>query len=136
MQRRLSRLWRIGFFLVGMAVLMRGVSGISARAGVMGGQQSTSNPQQPTAGGPIFSASPPNANDPSRDRMQERQVAAVEDARHRRMIVDTDKLLELATELKDDVDKSTKNEMSVASIKKAAEIEKLAHDVKERMKGQ
>jgi hypothetical protein len=68
--------------------------------------------------------------------MQERQVAAVEDARHRRMIVDTDKLLELATELKDDVDKSTKNEMSVASIKKAAEIEKLAHDVKERMKGQ
>jgi hypothetical protein len=36
--------------------------------------------------------------------------------------------------LKADVDKSTKNELSIAVINKAAEIEKLSHDVKERMK--
>ena len=56
--------------------------------------------------------------------------------RHKRMMADADKLLQLATELKEDVDKSTKNEMSVTAVKEAAEIEKLAHDVKERMKGE
>ncbi len=56
------------------------------------------------------------------------------DERHKHMVDDTDKLLELVTELKSDVDKSSKYETSVAAIKKAAEIEKVAHDVKERMR--
>jgi hypothetical protein len=48
---------------------------------------------------------------------------------------DTAKLLELSTQLKDDVDKSTENTLSMDVIKKAEEIEKLAHSVKEKMKG-
>jgi hypothetical protein len=48
---------------------------------------------------------------------------------------DTDKLLSLATELKQDVDKTDENTLSVDVIKKAEEIEKLAHTVKEKMKG-
>jgi len=48
---------------------------------------------------------------------------------------DTDKLLKLATELKQDVDKSSENTLSVDVVKKAEEIEKLAHSVKEKMKG-
>jgi hypothetical protein len=67
--------------------------------------------------------------------MQEQQLAVASDERHKRMVVASDKLLQLATELKAEVDKSTKNEMSVSAIKKAAEIERLAHDVKEKMKG-
>ena len=47
---------------------------------------------------------------------------------------DTDKLLELATELKQYVDKTNENTLSVEVIKKAEEIEKLAHSVKEKMK--
>ena len=50
-------------------------------------------------------------------------------------MADTDKLLALATDLKEQVDKSTKDTLSVDVIKKADEIEKLAHSVKERMKG-
>ena len=50
-------------------------------------------------------------------------------------MADTDKLLSLATELKQDVDKTNKNVLSVDVIKKAGEIEKLARSVKERMKG-
>ena len=46
-----------------------------------------------------------------------------------------DKLLALATELKTDVDKTNQNILSMDVIKKADEIEKLAHSVKERMKG-
>ncbi len=49
---------------------------------------------------------------------------------------DTDKLLELATELKQDVDKTNEHTLSVDVIKKAEEIEKLAHAVREKMKGQ
>jgi hypothetical protein len=48
---------------------------------------------------------------------------------------DTDKLLRLSVELKDSVDKSDENVLSLDVIKKAEEIEKLAHSVKEKMKG-
>jgi len=48
---------------------------------------------------------------------------------------DTDKLLKLAVELKDSVDKSTENVLSLEVLKKAEEIEKLAHSVKDKMKG-
>ncbi len=49
---------------------------------------------------------------------------------------DTEKLLQLATELKQYVDKTNEQTLSVSVIKKAEEIEKLAHAVKEKMKGQ
>ncbi len=48
---------------------------------------------------------------------------------------DTEKLLELATELKQYVDKTDENTLSLDVIKKADEIEKLAKSVKEKMKG-
>lgn len=48
---------------------------------------------------------------------------------------DTEKLLKLATELKDSVDKTNENTLSVDVMKKAEEIEKLAHSVKDKMKG-
>ena len=48
---------------------------------------------------------------------------------------DTEKLLKLSTELKEYVDKTNENVMSVEVIKKAEEIEKLAHSVKMKMRG-
>ncbi len=45
------------------------------------------------------------------------------------------KLLSLANELKADVDKSSKDTLSLDVVRKADEIEKLAHSVKEKMKG-
>jgi len=48
---------------------------------------------------------------------------------------DTDKLLKLTGELKDYVDRSSENILSLDVVKKAEEIEKLAHSVKEKMKG-
>ena len=49
---------------------------------------------------------------------------------------DTEKLLKLSTELKAYVDKSNENVMSLDVIKKAEEIEKLAHSVKMKMRGE
>jgi len=48
---------------------------------------------------------------------------------------DADKLLQLATELKQSVDKTTENTLSLDVIKKADQIEKLAKSVKDKMKG-
>ena len=48
---------------------------------------------------------------------------------------DTDKLLKLSTELKEYADKSNENVLSVEVINKADEIEKLAHSVKVKMRG-
>jgi hypothetical protein len=56
------------------------------------------------------------------------------DERQRKMVVDTDRLLALATELKADMDKTNKDTLSIQVIKKADEIEKLAHDIKQKMK--
>ncbi len=48
---------------------------------------------------------------------------------------DAKKLLELATELKQSVDKSSENTLSLDVIKQAEQIEKLAKSVKDKMKG-
>lgn len=47
---------------------------------------------------------------------------------------DTAKLLTLANELKAELDKSNKNTLSLSVIKKAQEVEKLAHKVQDEMK--
>ena len=74
--------------------------------------------------------------DPFKEKLEAQASKSRNNDRQKRLIADTDKLLQLSTELKMEVEKTTKNEMSVQVIQKAAEIEKLAHDVKERMKGQ
>jgi hypothetical protein len=47
---------------------------------------------------------------------------------------DTAKLLVLANELKAEMDKSTKDTLSLGVVKKAEQVEKLAHKVREEMK--
>jgi hypothetical protein len=55
--------------------------------------------------------------------------------RQARMKAETAKLFKLAEELRDSVDKTNENILSLDVLKKADEIEKLAHRVKEKMKG-
>lgn len=71
---------------------------------------------------------------PVNPRMKEERVKAFNEERHKRLEDDVSKLLALSTELKSDVDKANKDELSVEVMRKAAEIEKLAHDVQSRMK--
>jgi hypothetical protein len=109
----------------------------SGRGGGSGlGSASQGNPQQPsplptpTLGVPL----PPD--DPNRSAAIEEEQAKLRNTdRQRKLVDDTQKLLSLANELKVDVDKSNKDTLSLDVIKKADEIEKLAHSVKERMKG-
>src|SRR5438067_10453029 len=57
-----------------------------------------------------------------------------EEARQAQLVADTNKLFELSQELKAEVAKSKKDTLSLAVIKKAEEVEKLAKSLKERMR--
>jgi hypothetical protein len=76
-------------------------------------------------------ASPPF--DPDSAGRDEDRMKMVNDERRKQIPAQTDKLVILTTELKAMVDKAPGEEMPVAAIRKAAEIEKLARDVKSRM---
>jgi len=75
-----------------------------------------------------------NDEDP-RDRITREMAKKANEERHAALKNDTDKLLKLAVELKAYVDKTNQNVLSVEVVKKAEEIEKLAHSVKDKMKG-
>ncbi len=67
--------------------------------------------------------------------MEREMAKKANQARQADLKRDTEKLLKMATELKDYVDKTNENTLSVEVVKKAEEIEKLAHSVKDKMKG-
>jgi len=54
--------------------------------------------------------------------------------RKKQIAEDSAKLLKLATDLKTEIDKTNKDTLSLSVIRKAEEIERLAHIVKEKMK--
>jgi hypothetical protein len=79
----------------------------------------------------------PDVNDQMemRDKATKQQDYTAANVERRKQIADdTTKLLKLATDLKAEVDKTTKDTLSLGVIRKADDIEKLAHSVKEKMK--
>jgi ribosomal protein L9 len=79
----------------------------------------------------------PDVNDQM--KMREQQVKkqnyeAANAERRKQLAEDSARLLKLATELKAEVDKTTKDMLSLTVIRKADEIERLAHNMKEKMK--
>ena len=68
----------------------------------------------------------------TREKTTDDQHAAASQVseRQKKLAADTDKLLELATDLKKQVDKTNKDILSVDVVKKAEEIEKLARSMK------
>jgi len=68
-------------------------------------------------------------------RMEKEMQKKANEQRQADLKRDTEKLFRLSTELKEYVDKSNENVLSLDVIKKADEIEKLAHSVKTKMRG-
>jgi hypothetical protein len=77
-------------------------------------------------------------NESQQDRfqkeMQDRLFKEANKKRQQDIKSDTDKLFQLATELKAAVDKTNENMLSLDVIKKAEQVEKLAKKVKENMR--
>jgi hypothetical protein len=69
------------------------------------------------------------------DRMQKDMAKKANEQRQAELKRDAERLLRLSTELKEYVDKTNEHVLSLEVLKKAEEIEKLAHSVKTKMKG-
>lgn len=83
------------------------------------------------------SAAPPPAASTATDAKKTSPAPAsavvATDPRQAQIIADSQKLLKLSQELKAEVAKSNKDTLSIAVIKKAEEVEKLAKTLKEEM---
>jgi len=75
-----------------------------------------------------------NQQSAEEEQREREQVRARAKERYEKLKQDTDKLLQLSTELKQYVDKANENVLSLDVIKKTDEIEKLAKSVREKMK--
>jgi len=90
------------------------------------GAAGTSNPN----------ATPFGSNTPDLDqsRMMHNMLKQRNTARQKEIVDDTNRLLDLAKQLKEAVDKTGQNELSINVVNTASEMEKLAKAVKEKMR--
>jgi len=72
--------------------------------------------------------------DSAQKEMQDRMLRAANKKRQEDIREETEKLFQLATELKAAVEKSNENMLSLDVVRKAEEVEKLAKKVREKMK--
>jgi len=72
-----------------------------------------------------------DANDPV---YQQRRTRQLNDARHKSIVSDADKLLKLVTELNSEISRNTPASLTPEQLRKVAAIEKLARNVKDQMR--
>jgi len=99
------------------------------------GSEAESSQAGQSAQNPLRTNQVPDLGPSLTPSQEEKQAKSRNEDRQKRLEADTKKLLELATELHTDVAKTNKDVLSIDVIKRADEIEKLAHAVKERMRG-
>lgn len=125
--RRLSRRCVALLAFIATAVFL-----CSAQTGQQAQAPSADRPAQSTE-----SAQPPSIDKPAQaieDKADEKKSVADDPAeRQRQLAADKAKLLKLATELKEEMEKGGTDTLSLGVIRKATQIEKLAHSVKQAM---
>jgi hypothetical protein len=77
---------------------------------------------------------PENPAAPMRERMQRDQMKALNKERQASLKKDMDELYKLASELKESVERTDENVLSLQVIKKTEQIEKLARDIRKKMR--
>jgi len=82
-------------------------------------------PQDPNQLSPFY--------DPNNSAEAEKRLRMINAERQKSMVADTDKLVKLAKELNEEIAHSNSGELSAAQLRKVAEIEKLAHNVRDKM---
>ena len=118
---------------LGFAILMAlacGVTGHSQTPNLNPSSDITTHPGLDRSQQPVISTADPSDLDPV---AQQRRLRALNIERQKEMVADANKLLKLAKELNDEVAAAHEDSLTPAQIHKIAEIEKLAHSVKERM---
>ncbi len=128
----------------GLRGLCMGTAFVAMTALAAAQQAQPAGQQQPNAGAlPGTQAQEPGPSRPAAGASPlavpaaqggQRSFDAANAERRKPIAIDSARLLELATELKADVDKTNKDTLSLTVVRKADAIEKLARAVKENMK--
>lgn len=128
---RMLQSTRIAWLL--STTLAFGFSGLAAHAQQ---QQPVSPIHEPGAPAEAsgFGNTNPNAHDPEQAHMMREMSKDRNALRQKEIVDDTNQMMDLIKSLKDDVDKSSKDQLSLTVVNTAAEIEKLAKSVKEKMR--
>lgn len=108
---------------------------ILALPGAVPAQQG-GNAQSPVTlphGFPQQDNSPFSSTDGSNPVESEKRLRMINSERQKSLTADTNRLLALATELQNEIAKSNTGELTPEQLRKIAEIEKLAHSVKDKM---
>lgn len=106
-----------------------------------GDGQSRQNPPPPImsptpgSGNSPLGRNDPMSPDPLNNRMEQQQIRSRNSDRQKRLVSDTDRLVILVKQLKEEVETPDKPLEPNDVQKRAEEIEKLAKSVKDRMKG-
>jgi hypothetical protein len=111
---------------------------VAAFAPVAGQGMLQSNPPSPpdaTHAPPANAPVVPDVHSNPKEAPAAQQNAPASNAEAKKQVADESaRLLKLATDLNAEVSKTTQDTLSLAVIRKAAELERLAHDVKEKSK--
>jgi len=114
------------FFLSGVVATLAGTRAL------LFGQQRQGPPPIPSTQLPDASGSVPNDNFPPHPRLDPKAQLKEDQKVIRR---DVDRLLQMAKDLKDESDKTPETDvLSLSLVKKAEDIEKLAHQIKDRIR--
>jgi len=117
---------------LGLAILLALVFGLTGRtqsSGSNGGQGQVNN-RSYSPRTDLSTLSTDNDLDPV---MAERRMLALNSLRQKQMVADTDKLLKLTKELNEEVAAANTGSLTAEQLRKLADIEKLARNVRERM---
>ena len=131
--RRLRGRWRLSRAAFSCAVSMALLIGVAV------GQAGNATPQAGAASATDAQKPAVQSGKAAEGAGQKDSKAApmsAEEQQQAQLVADTNKLYQLAQELKVEVAKSNKDTLSISVIKKATEVEKLARSLKERMRKQ
>ncbi len=93
-------------------------------------------PNNPPRNVPEFLNRLPDVNDQARMRQEQKSEAdytAANALRQKKVTEDSARLLQMATDLKTEIERAGKDTLSVSALRKADAIEKLAHSIKQRL---
>jgi hypothetical protein len=112
---------------------------LAARGSAVAQAQKEASPQQNSSAASEAQSQTSTQTDqkpsePERKQTEPSKPMTPAEARQAHLLADTQKLYQLTQELKAEVAKSNKDTLSIAIIKKAEEVEKLAKNLKERMR--
>jgi hypothetical protein len=83
--------------------------------------------------GPTVAVPGDGSGDPAERIAREKRLGVINVERQKALVADTQKLVKLAAELNAEINSAHQTELTAGQLRKVAEIEKLAHSVRDKM---